>query len=194
QARDVDELDDRVLHLLGLDDRRELVEPRIRHLDDAHVGLDGAERVVLGRDARFRQCIEQGGLADVGQSDDAAFHGGFRSGPRSGAPRRLFYPPVAGALAASSTASPWRASIDSSSVGITQASAAESGVLIRMFPLMAARAPWFASSPPLTRSPLRLPPVLAASSSSKPSHARPLSTSRRTRAECSPMPAVNTMP
>ena len=48
------------------------VEPRIRHRHDADVRIDGAERIVLRRDLRARQRVEQRGLADVGQTDDAA--------------------------------------------------------------------------------------------------------------------------
>jgi len=44
-----------------------------RHFDDADVRLDRAERVVFRSDARLGQRIEQGGLADVRQADDAAF-------------------------------------------------------------------------------------------------------------------------
>jgi hypothetical protein len=73
QPGDVDELDDRRHDALGLDDLRELLQPRVRQLDDADVGLDGAEGVVLGSDAGLRQGIEKGGLADIGQADDAAF-------------------------------------------------------------------------------------------------------------------------
>jgi hypothetical protein len=47
-------------------------QTRIGHLDDAHVGLDGAERIVFRRDAGLGQRVEEGGLADVGQADDAA--------------------------------------------------------------------------------------------------------------------------
>ena len=56
-------------------------QPRIGQLDDADVGLDGAERIVLGGDAGLGQRVEQGGLADVGQADDAALeaHGGLSS-------------------------------------------------------------------------------------------------------------------
>ncbi len=73
EARDVDELDDGLDDTLRLDDGRQLVDARIRHLDDADVRLDGAERVVFSRDAGLGQGVEQGGLADVGQADDAAF-------------------------------------------------------------------------------------------------------------------------
>jgi hypothetical protein len=73
QPGDVDELDDRRHDALGLDDRGQRVQPRVGQLDDADVRLDGAERVVLGRDAGLGQRVEEGGLADVGQAHDAAF-------------------------------------------------------------------------------------------------------------------------
>ena len=73
QTGDVDELDDGRHHSLRLDDGGKLRHARIRHLDDADIGLDRAERIVLGRNARFGQRVEQGGLADIGQTDDAAF-------------------------------------------------------------------------------------------------------------------------
>ncbi len=73
QPGDVDELDDRRLHALRLDDLRQLFHARIGHLDDADVRFDGAERIVLRGDARLGQRIEQGGFADIGQSDDTAF-------------------------------------------------------------------------------------------------------------------------
>ena len=79
QAGDVDELDRRRDELLRLLDRREPAEPRVGHLDDADVGLDGAERIILGRDAGLGQRIEQRGLAHVRQADDPATqaHGAF---------------------------------------------------------------------------------------------------------------------
>lgn len=36
------------------------------------VRLDGAEGIVLRRDTRLGQGVEESGLADVGQADDAA--------------------------------------------------------------------------------------------------------------------------
>jgi hypothetical protein len=48
-------------------------EARVGHFDDADVRLDGAEGIVLRRDAGLGQGVEEGGLADVGQADDAAF-------------------------------------------------------------------------------------------------------------------------
>jgi hypothetical protein len=79
QAGDVDELDDGRQDALGLDDLGQRLQPRVGQLDHADVGLDGAERVVLGGDAGLGQGVEQGGLADVGQADDAALqaHGGL---------------------------------------------------------------------------------------------------------------------
>ena len=73
QARDVDELDDGRNDFLRFRDRRQLRQAWIRHFDDTDVRLDGAERIVLRRDARLGQRVEQGGLAHVGQSDDSAF-------------------------------------------------------------------------------------------------------------------------
>ena len=79
QAGDVDELDGGRDDLLRLDDLGERVEPRVGHLDDADVRLDRAEGIVLGRDAGLGEGVEQGGLADVRQADDAALraHGVF---------------------------------------------------------------------------------------------------------------------
>ena len=72
EPRDVDELDDGGHDLLGAHDRGERVELRIRHRDDADVRVDRAERIVLRRNLRARQRIEQRALADVRQADDAA--------------------------------------------------------------------------------------------------------------------------
>ncbi|MNF68866.1 hypothetical protein D3C84_507330 [compost metagenome] len=72
QAGDVDELHGGRQHALGLDDLGQGLEARIGHRHDAAVRLDGAEREVLRGDAGFGQGVEQGGLADVGQADDAA--------------------------------------------------------------------------------------------------------------------------
>ncbi|MCY1175539.1 hypothetical protein D9M73_157820 [compost metagenome] len=72
QAGDVDEFHGGRQHAVRLDDGRQGVQARIRHRHDAAVRLDGAEREVLSGDAGFGQGVEQGGLADVGQADDAA--------------------------------------------------------------------------------------------------------------------------
>jgi hypothetical protein len=72
QAGDIDELDDRRLDALRFDDGRDLLQAGIGHFDNADVGLDGAEGIVLGGDAGLGQGIEEGGLADVRQTDDTA--------------------------------------------------------------------------------------------------------------------------
>ena len=46
-------------------------QPRIGQRDDADVGLDRRERVVRGQHVVAGQRVEEGGLADVGQSDDS---------------------------------------------------------------------------------------------------------------------------
>ena len=51
------------------------VEPRVRDGDDAEVGLGRGERVGGRGGLRVGQRVEQGGLADVGQTDDAELHG-----------------------------------------------------------------------------------------------------------------------
>ena len=74
QAGDIHEL-----HLGGDDllagaEGRQLVEPGIRHRNDARVGLDRAEGIVGGFGLGIgHQGVEQGRLTDVGQSDDSGF-------------------------------------------------------------------------------------------------------------------------
>ena len=71
---DVDEGQPGRQDLRRLADRCQLVEPLVRHADLADIGLDGAERIVGRlRRRRLRQRVEEGRLADVRQSDDAAF-------------------------------------------------------------------------------------------------------------------------
>mmetsp|Transcript_12449 Transcript_12449/g.53536 ORF Transcript_12449/g.53536 Transcript_12449/m.53536 type:complete len:246 (+) Transcript_12449:1128-1865(+) len=88
EASDVDELDggghDVVLGGAGY--RGERLEALVGDGDDAAVGLDGAERVVCSlRVAILDQCVEESGLADVGQADDAGLerHRGDRGGAES---------------------------------------------------------------------------------------------------------------
>ena len=73
QARNIHKLYDGRLHTLRLHNLGECIEARIRHLDDTDIGLDGAERVILGSNTGLGQRIEQSGFADVWQADDAAF-------------------------------------------------------------------------------------------------------------------------
>jgi hypothetical protein len=80
QTGDVDERKLRRDDLLAAGDARQLVQPRIGHADLADIGLDRAERIIRRlRRLRLGQRIEQGGLADIGQSDDAAFETHFYS-------------------------------------------------------------------------------------------------------------------
>ncbi len=69
---DIDELHGRGQHLLRVRDRSELGQTRIGNFDDADIGLDRAERVVLGGNARPGQRVEERRLPDVGQADNAA--------------------------------------------------------------------------------------------------------------------------
>ena len=73
QTGNIDELDDGGLHFLRIDDFRQLRHARVGHFDDADVGFDGAEGIVRRFDARLGQRVKEGGFADVGQADDAAF-------------------------------------------------------------------------------------------------------------------------
>ena len=70
QPGDVDEgdrrrHDRRVLVQLG-----QRVQPRIGHRDHPDVGVDGRERVVGRQDTVVRQGVEEGRLADIGETDD----------------------------------------------------------------------------------------------------------------------------
>ena len=71
QAGNIDKLDNRRHHALGLDNRRQLGQARVRQLHHTHIGFDGAKRVVFGSDAGLGQGVEQRGLAHVRQTDDA---------------------------------------------------------------------------------------------------------------------------
>ncbi len=84
QARDIDKLDNGRHDAFGLDDGRQLRQPRIGQFDDADVRLDGAERIVFRSDARLGQRIEQGGLPHIRQPDDPALqaHGCSRNSSR----------------------------------------------------------------------------------------------------------------
>ena len=81
-------------HPFWLRDFGNAVEARIGHRHDAGVGLDGAEGEVLGIDAGLGQRIEEGGLADVRQSDDAAVEAHQRRPSFGGAFGRLRQPPA----------------------------------------------------------------------------------------------------
>ena len=59
QTGDVDEFDSSRNDFLGVVDFGERLQTRIRNLDDAHIGINCAEGVILSGDARFRQSIEK---------------------------------------------------------------------------------------------------------------------------------------
>ena len=73
QTGDVHKLHDGGHDALRRDDVRQLLQTRVRHFDHAGVGFDGAKGVVFCSNARFGEGVEQGGLANVGQTHDAAF-------------------------------------------------------------------------------------------------------------------------
>ena len=72
EAGDVHELHRARHHPRRRDDCRQAVEARIGHRHHAGVRFDGAERKVLGVDGGAREGVEERGLADVRQADDAA--------------------------------------------------------------------------------------------------------------------------
>ena len=74
QAGDVDELDGGWDDDVGLGDFLQDVGAFIRHHNDADVGVDRAKRIVgsLGL-AGTSERVEESGLANVGQTDDASF-------------------------------------------------------------------------------------------------------------------------
>jgi len=73
ESGDIDEFDDRGNGFFRFRDVDQRLQPRIRHFDDPDVRLYRAKRVVLRRNAGLGQRIEQGGLADIRQTDDSAF-------------------------------------------------------------------------------------------------------------------------
>ena len=74
-ARDIDE-GHRRRHLpLRAEDLRENGEPRVRYFNDTGVGLDRGEGIVRGEHVVLGESVEEGGLADVGQADDANSEG-----------------------------------------------------------------------------------------------------------------------
>ena len=81
EAGDIDEFHCSGNNALRMIDFSELLQARIGNLNNADVGFNRAERIVFRRDAGLRKRVEDGGLADVGQADDAAFqtHGVYSS-------------------------------------------------------------------------------------------------------------------
>ena len=74
QAGDVDEGEPRRHDNRRLGQRRQRIEPAVRHRNLADIRLDGAERIIRRlRRRSFGQRIEERRLADIRQADDAAF-------------------------------------------------------------------------------------------------------------------------
>ena len=74
KAGDVDDVDGGV-DLAGVSSAScEPVEPRVGHGDDAQVGLGRRVRVGGRRGVGVRQSVEEGRLADVGQTDQSQLH------------------------------------------------------------------------------------------------------------------------
>ena len=59
QPRDIHELHGRWHQLVRFHDIDELLQPWIRHGNDANIGIDGAERIVFRGDFATRQGIEE---------------------------------------------------------------------------------------------------------------------------------------
>ena len=77
QPGDINELNHSRDGLLRLGQRDQAFHARVGHFNDADIGLNGAKRIILRRDARLGQRVKECGFADVGQADDAAFEGHF---------------------------------------------------------------------------------------------------------------------
>ena len=74
QARDIDEGQPRRHDHRRFGQRRQRVEPAIRHRHLADIRLDGAEWIIRRLRRRgFGQRVEEGRLADIRQADNAAF-------------------------------------------------------------------------------------------------------------------------
>ena len=75
-AGDIDELEGSRDHLLRRNVFCDQREPVVWHAHHSLVGLDRAEGVVRALcGLRHSECVEEGALADVRESDDACFHG-----------------------------------------------------------------------------------------------------------------------
>ena len=68
QTGDGHELDHRRGGFLGLMELGKPIQPFVRDGHNAHIGVDGAERVVVRRDARVRDGFEKRGFADIRQA------------------------------------------------------------------------------------------------------------------------------
>ena len=74
QTRDVYEFDNGRSGFLCVVQVGQRLKALIRYRNHADVRVDGAERIVGALRACLRNCVEQSGLADIRESDDAEFH------------------------------------------------------------------------------------------------------------------------
>ena len=74
QTRDVYEFDNGRSGFLCVVQVGQRLKTLIRYRNHADVRVDGAERIVGALRACLRNCVEQSGLADIRESDDAEFH------------------------------------------------------------------------------------------------------------------------
>ena len=72
KSGDVNELNGGGDDLGGIGHPGKLVQPGVRNRDHSHIGINGAERVVGSlRIAGARECVEEGGFANIGHSYDS---------------------------------------------------------------------------------------------------------------------------
>jgi hypothetical protein len=71
QAGDIDECDSRRFDRRAVIQLGKLIEALIGDGDDTRIRLDGGERIISCQDITASQCIEQGRLADIRQTDDS---------------------------------------------------------------------------------------------------------------------------
>ena len=64
ETGDIDEFDSGGHDAFGLNNLRELLQAGIRHFNNAYIGFNGAERIVLSGDTRFCERVEDRGFLD----------------------------------------------------------------------------------------------------------------------------------
>ena len=71
QTGDVDKSDCGRCDLLRPENLRQDLETSIGDRDDSGIGIDGCKRIVGDEDPGIGQCVEEGGLANIRQTDDS---------------------------------------------------------------------------------------------------------------------------
>ena len=72
QPGNVNKFNDGPLNFLRAHNRRQQIQTGVRNFNDTHIGLNRTKRVILSRNSRLGQGVEQGGFSDVRQAYDAA--------------------------------------------------------------------------------------------------------------------------